>query len=187
MTSAAPHSQQIATLAERIRQGDSLAEDEFARLFSQKVLIMALARVREREAARDLMQETMLAVLRALRNGHVREPEKLAAFVHGTALNLIRNYFRARGEQPQQEPLPGELASANPVESLESSERMNLVRRALNWLGSRDRKILLLTLVEGMKPGEIAAQLRLSAELVRQRKSRAIKKVIEQVRRLSRK
>ena len=179
--------QRLVRLTERIRQGDSSAEDEFARLFSEKVLIMNLARVRDREAARDLTQETMLAVLRALRNGHIREPERLGGFVHGTALNLIRNHLRARGQEPKQEPLPVELASPDLGESAETAERMRLVQRALQRLHPIDRRILLLTLVEGMKPGEIASRLALKPDCVRQRKSRAVKKVIEQVKKLSRK
>ena len=179
--------QRLATLTERIRQGDSSAEDEFARLFSERVLIMNLARVRDREAARDLTQETMLAVLRALRNGHIREPERLGGFVHGTALNLIRNHLRARCNEPRHQPLPVELASPDRGESAETGEQRRLVQRSLERLDTIDRRILLLTLVEGMKPGEIASNLGLTPECVRQRKSRAVKKVIEQVKKLSRK
>lgn len=149
--------------------------------------MMTLARVHDREAARDLAQEAMLAALRALRNGQVREPERLAGFIHGTASNLIHNYWRTRGQQPKQEPLPDELALPNPVESAETDERISLVRQTLNRLDSIDRRILVLTLVEGMKPGEIARELGLKPDLVRQRKCRAVKKVIEQVRKLSRK
>ncbi len=179
--------QELAALAKRILQGDSSAEDELARLFSERVLMMTLVRVRDPEAARDLTQEAMLAVLRALRNGQVREPERLAGFVHGTALNLIHNYFRTRGQQPKQEPLPDELPSSNTIGSAEGDERISLVRQALKRLDSIDRRILLLTLVEGMKPGEIARELGLKPDLVRQRKCRAVRKVIEQMRRLSRK
>jgi len=179
--------QHLATLTERIRQSDPSAEDGFARLFSKKVLIMCLARVRDREAARDLMQETMLAVLRALRKGQIREPERLAGFVHSTALNLIRNHLRARGQEPRWEPLPVELASPDASESAETAEQMHLVQRALQPLHPIDRRILLLTLVEGMKAGEIASRLALKPDCVRQRKSRAVRKVIEEVRKLSRK
>jgi len=38
-----------------------------------------------------------------------------------------------------------------------------------------------MTLVEGRKPGEIAAALGLTAEVVRMRKSRAVKKVADLV------
>ena len=60
------------------------------------------------------------------------------------------------------------------------------MRRALATLKATDRKILLLTLVEGLKPGEIGVRLALTAETVRARKSRALKKIIGRVKRLSR-
>jgi DNA-directed RNA polymerase specialized sigma24 family protein len=41
--------------------------------------------------------------------------------------------------------------------------------------------VLTLTLVEDLKPGEIAAQVGLSAEAVRMRKSRALRRVTELV------
>jgi DNA-directed RNA polymerase specialized sigma24 family protein len=46
--------------------------------------------------------------------------------------------------------------------------------------------VLLLTLVDGLKPREIARRLGLSDEVVRARKSRALKKIIEFVRDRSR-
>lgn len=187
MPSAPLSAQQQSSLAERIRKGDQAAEDELVRLFSDRVLVMMRARTRDPEAAHELAQDVMVAVLRALRNGQVREPERLAAFVYGTARNLVSNYLRARSQHPKEEPISSELAAANPAENVETSERVVLVRRALECLDSRDRKILLLTLVEGLKPGEIAAHLGLNPVLVRQRKSRAVKKVIERIRKMSRK
>ena len=121
----------------------------------------------------------------ALRDGHLREAERLEAFVYGTARNLINNYRRARSRVPREDPIDGiELASA--PESLDHTERGALVRRALCALDSTDRRILLLTLEEGLKPGEIALRLSLTSEVVRTRKSRALRKVIQHLKRLSR-
>ena len=63
---------------------------------------------------------------------------------------------------------------------------MALVRRALGILDPTDRRILLMTLVEGLKPGEIGVRLGLTSEVVRARKSRALKKTIDRVKKLSR-
>ena len=175
------------TLAERIRKGDASAQEEFAVLFSQKVFVMMLARTRDPEAARELVQEVLMAALRALLNGRVRETDKLAAFVHGTARNLVNNYLRARQQQPSQEPISLDIALVEPIDAFETVERLTLVRKIIQRLEPMERKILLLTLVEGLKPGEIAQQLGLGPELVRQRKSRALKKLIDRVRKMSRK
>jgi len=59
------------------------------------------------------------------------------------------------------------------------------VRQALAELEPTDREILQMTLVQGLKPGVIAAALGLSSEVVRQRKSRATKKVAGFVKSLS--
>jgi RNA polymerase sigma-70 factor (ECF subfamily) len=180
--------QESLALVVRIREGDPAAEDEFVRVFSKIVSLMVLARTHDPEAARDLTQEVLLAVLQALRKGQIREPENLSAYVYGTARNLVSNYFRVRGQQLKVESLSLDpLMTAQTTDDREHSERINLVRRALERLDLTDRKILLMTLVEGLTPGEIAGQLNLTPEVARQRKSRAVKKVVECVRKMSRK
>jgi RNA polymerase sigma-70 factor (ECF subfamily) len=166
-----------ARLAAGVREGGASVEEELVTLFEPRVLRMMLARTRDREVARDLAQETLIAVVLALRNGQLREAERLAAFVHGIARNIVNNFFRTRG--PRTEPIAPEHAVADPGEALESAERIRKVRAALAGLEPIDRRILLCTLVEGMKPGEIARRLGLGSELVRSRKSRAIKRVVE--------
>lgn len=177
----------LSRLAERVRCGDPVAEEELARFFAQRIFVLAVARTHDPEAARELVNDVLLAVLRALRNGAVREAERLGAFVYGTARNQVNNYMRARGRTPPEDPLPPDLAGASPVEDYESAERIRLVRGALDRLDDKDRQIMLLSLVEGLKPGEIAARLGLTSELVRQRKTRAIKKVTELLRGASQK
>ena len=171
-------------LAERIRQGDTSAETELVREFAQRIFVMGFVRTRDREIAKELVQDVLLAIIGALRKGQLQAPEKLAAFVHGTARNLINNRLRSERRTPPLEPLPEDLAQPNwPAED---AERARLVHQALERLGPEDRKILLMTLVEGRKPGEIAAALGLSSEVVRTRKLRAVKKVVDVIKKMSR-
>jgi RNA polymerase sigma-70 factor (ECF subfamily) len=51
--------------------------------------------------------------------------------------------------------------------------------RALATLSPADRQVLLLTLVEGLKPGQIASKIGVSADVARTRKSRAIRRILE--------
>jgi RNA polymerase sigma factor (sigma-70 family) len=178
--------EQQSRLAERIRGHESSAEEELVSLFSDRVRFLVLARTRDPEAARDVAQEVMLAVVRALRGEQLREPERLAGFVYGTARNLINNYLRTRSRQPREDSLDEASHLATPPEPVDDGERVSLVRRALTGLDPTDRKILLLTLVEGLKPGEIGIRLGLSSEVVRARKSRALKKTTDRIKKLSR-
>ncbi len=170
---------ELRSLAERIRHGDTSAETELVREFTQRIFVMSLVRTHDREIACELVQDVLMAVIGALRKGQLQDPDRLAAFVHGTARNLINNRLRNESQRPLMEPLPEDLAQASSIEQLEDAERARLVHLALQRLGQDDRKILLMTLVEGHKPGEIAATLGLTPEVVRTRKLRAVKKLTD--------
>ena len=177
----------LARVADRIRAGDPAAEEEFVREFGERVRVFVVMRTRDREAARDLGQDIMISVLTALRDGRLRDSDRLAAFVYGTARNLVNNYLRTRRDERTGGPLPDVAAtSADPSAAFETGQRQSLVRRALARMSRTDRGILLLTLVDGLKPGEIGHRLGLNAEVVRARKSRALKKAIERINELSR-
>lgn len=146
---------------------------------------MLIARTGDRDAARDLCQDVMIALLTALRTGQLRDTERLSAFVHGIARNTANNYIRTRLRSPALTELPETLVTACTDDPAESAERRQFVDLALASLSSADRRILMLTLVEGLKPGEIAARLGLDGEVVRTRKSRALRKVIDYVKSVS--
>jgi RNA polymerase sigma-70 factor (ECF subfamily) len=174
--------ERLRSLVERIAAGESAAETELAERFTGRLNVMMAVRTRDRDAARDLAQEALIAVLAALRKGQLRDADRLAAFVHGTARNVVNNYFRQRQRQPVSVELTPEAAWFVPEDDLESAERARALRAGLAQLDTDDRAVLMMTLVDGLKPGDIARRLGLSAEVVRTRKSRALKRLTEQVR-----
>src|SRR5262245_42298638 len=165
-------SDSCVALVRRIRDGDRSAEDELVESYSRGVFLIAVARTRNREAARDLSQEILMAVLQALRRGQIRESSKLAAFIQGTARNLINNYLRTQARRPECVLVCDEAGSTDPVEALELAERRRLVRQELRAYSTIDQQILLLSLVEGHSLAEVAKRLNLSHAAVRARKSR---------------
>jgi RNA polymerase sigma factor (sigma-70 family) len=171
--------QQIG-LAERIVAGDREAENELVGYFSPRILAMLCARTRDREASRDLLHDVLITLLRALRKGQLRQLDRLAAFVQGIARNTAQSYSRGRAFREQ--PFADEPPAAHSGDAVEESQRAALVRQALEELEPTDREILLRTLVQGQKPGLIASALGLDSVVVRQRKSRATRKVAEYVR-----
>ena len=173
-----------APLAQRILAGDRCAEDELATTYRRGVFIIAMARTRNRDTAADLTQEVLIAVLKSLRQGQLRDPAKLAAFIQGTTRNLINNHLRAKSHHPEVE-LDETTHMTDPVEELESLERRRLVRRELQSFGALDQQILLLSLVDGHSLAEVALRLNLSHDAVRARKSRAVRKIIQRFARVS--
>ena len=176
--------EQMAGLAERILTGDRAAEDNLLRHFTPRIYALLCARTRDREASRDLLHDTLLALIGALRNGQLREPEKLTAFILGIARNTAHSFIRS-GLRRREEPL--EVEPVLPAsDSTEENERQRHLEQALAGLDPTDREILRLTLVEGFKPGVIAKALGMSSDVVRQRKTRATRKMAEYVQNISR-
>ena len=176
-----------AGLASRVGHGDRAAEAELAGLFHQRVRQFASARLHGSDAASDIAQETILAVIEALRAGRLRAPYNLPGFVLGTARSLVNNHHRKQGRAPEvlddppdrPDETDGQWAGLD-------RERRGLVRKALGRLNALDRRILLLTLIEGMNPREIAPIVGLKAEVVRTRKARAVKEVAGEIERATR-
>jgi RNA polymerase sigma factor (sigma-70 family) len=165
-------------LVGRIGRGDLTAEEELVHAFERDVYRVLRGRTRDPEAARELANDVLMAVVCALRARRLHDASKLRAFVHGTLRNIANNYFRARFARPPEEPLDFDFAAAGMSDGLEQDERIAFLHRSVSLLSGADRQILLLTMIDGLKPGEIALRLGLSAERVRSRKSRALQRLI---------
>ena len=162
----------------RIASGHAADEAALAEYFAPRVRAMLRARLRETEAVHDLTQDTLLAVILALRKGQLREAERLAGFVHGVARNVVNNHLRGvhrRGEGELDPEVAASLVAAQPQED---EQRRALVTQALDAMAPADREVLQLTLVDGLHPREIAQRLSLPPETVRQRKTRALKRLV---------
>jgi len=174
---------QLVLLAERALSGDHAAETELCDCFAPRIYALICARTRDREVSRDLLHDALIALIRALRQGQLREPEKLAAFALGIARNTAQSYLRS-GFRKREIPLTSDTV-VSPEALLESEEKERHVAQAIGLLDATDREILRLTLVEGYKPGAISALLGMSSDVVRQRKTRATRKVADYVRNLT--
>lgn len=175
----------LPDLVRRAAAGDSAAEHTLIEHFAPRVRAMILARTRDVELARDLTQESLIALLVAARRGQIRDLDRVSAFVGGVARNIVNNHHR-RTVKLQEAPLEDDLLNAGLPGLIartddEEIDRQRLMARALSTLGDSDRQVLLLTLIDGLKPGEIAVRTGLSPDVVRTRKSRALKRVLDAI------
>lgn len=134
-------------IVERIRRGDRVAEELLARRYGPKLEFILRRHAREPSLAADLRQEALIVVIERLRTDGLAEPEKLAAFLYQTAINLARGeartYYR-RNTHPDFEAVD-RAATAEPLlaDLLERAELATMVRTLLEELGQeRDRDIL---------------------------------------------
>jgi len=170
----------LGPLVTRIERGDATAEAALLAALAPRVRAMLLARTRDADLAGDLTQDTLIAVLRAARAGQVRDGAAIRSFALGVARNLLANHRRASFGR-NAEPLDERVVAAIEQDEHERREREALLRRALAGLSETDRQILLLTLVENLKPAAIASRMGVSAEAARTRKTRALRRVKDEL------
>lgn len=175
-----------ARLVRAIVDGDREAERAFAARYLRPVRTMLLARSRNPDLTADLLQDAMIEAICALRRGQLREPAKLTPFVIAIARNVLNNHYRTSVRRPESLELPDDLPDlSSATNRVEEQERETLAMHAISSLDAVDRTILQMTLVDGLKPGVIAQRMRLSPDVVRQRKLRATRRVIDFVGRQS--
>lgn len=170
-----------ADLVARIRRGDSGAETRFVELFAAPIRAMVRVRTRGSIDHQDASQEILIAVLTAVRRGQLREADRLGAFVAGVARNIINNQLRVRGNRPVEQLASDDVAVGDFREEMSRRERTMMLRSALDEVRPDDRRILVLTLIHGLKSGDIARRLGMDPEVVRARKSRAIRRLTERL------
>ena len=171
----------LSSLLSRVAAGDLQAERRLLEHFGPRIRAMALARTRDPDLSNDLTQETLVAILQSFRKGQVRDHEKVAGFVAGVTRNVINNQKRRslRHPESQLDENAEDIAVVTLSDDGDAAERRRLMSRALAELAPADRQVLLLTLVDGLKPGQIAQRIGVTADVARTRKSRALKRILD--------
>lgn len=130
---------------ERLRSSDPQTELHFFAYFSELVAIKLRSRMLPRDVIDDIRQETFARVLTALRReGGIRQPEKLGAYVNSVCNNVLLEHYRSPGRETQMDeetPDPPDqvLDLQGMLETQESAAR---VRQTLEQLSEKDRRLL---------------------------------------------
>jgi RNA polymerase sigma-70 factor (ECF subfamily) len=163
----------LQALVTRIQGGDREAEAELVARFSRGLRLMLGRLARNPALADDLHQETLALALEKIRRGEVREPDRLAGFLRGTARNLFiadrRRAVRYRALDEGEEGAAPSLAVADgapaPFDRAAASEEARQVRRLLSELRhERDRQLLVRFYLSDDGKDEICADLGIEAE-----------------------
>lgn len=176
-----------AALVELIASGDQAAEDELVEIYIRRVYAIALARTWDREVSFDLTQDVLVATIKALRAKKLRKPDKLQSFIQGIAKNVINNYFRTKARRSETS-LEGVMLPAwDGVLESEAAEQRRLMQDELDGCNAIDQEILLLSIVDGLSLAEVAKRMNIPYDVVRARKSRAVRKMMSKFKSMSQK
>jgi len=156
------------------------SEEATAReLYPRVRLILAKHLGSDHPEFEDSVQEVMVGVMAASRRGAVRDPEKLAAYVHGIIRNVVagrlRRKYRDRGRAAAMAADAGlGPPPASPIERLFVREALDHLTDGIRRLGLKQRQVFHLLMVRGEDVNTVARTLELDPARVREAKHYAI-------------
>jgi RNA polymerase sigma-70 factor (ECF subfamily) len=185
-------------LITRIRQGDSAAWQRLIDEFEGRLLAFATRRLRDRQLAEDVVQETFVGFLTALPNYETSTP--LQAFLFSICAHKLTDRLRQTGRRPLLLPVTGDdgqepAAASNRARRASSIARSRehreteelvlarcLTQQIEAWRKGDDLerlKCLELLLVRGLANKEVATQLGIGEQAVANHKQFLVGKLRE--------
>lgn len=172
----------FAECSQGIAMRDAGAEDAFVRFFERRIYAYAHRNLRPPSSVEEIVQETLWAAIRALRDQRLEDSANLSAFVYGIARNKVADARRRAAKDPLQPWPEGFDPPMAASESPSEEARRKEAAAAIQELPSAEQSVLRMMLVEGLPASEIADRLRLTEVAVRQRKSRALRRIADRIR-----
>jgi RNA polymerase sigma-70 factor (ECF subfamily) len=184
------HTALLVALLDRVRQGDQPALDELLRRATARLERLARAmlqrfpRVRQHEQTGDIVQETALGLLGALRQLHFSSTREfyglVSEHVRRRLLDLARRYAR-----PVNDPLTlaaDDSTDEGPRQPEESDlDRWQALHEAVAGLPDDCREVFSLRFYHGWGPREVAQLLQVSPRTVIRTWSRTLLELSERL------
>jgi RNA polymerase sigma-70 factor, ECF subfamily len=165
----------VAAAAERARDGEDDALRLLYLLYADNVFGYVVAIVRDEHDAEDLTSEVFTRLPRALT--HYRAgATPFAAWLLRVARNAALDHLRAQRSVPL-----AEVHATGATAELQAHERLDALKAALSALPEDQRQVMLLRLVAGLTPGEVAEQLGRSVDAVHALQHRARRRLREEL------
>lgn len=169
------------------RSGRPGAFDELVRRHQASVLAVAYRYLGQRDAAKDVAQNTFVEVYRRLSD--YRPQGRFRAYLHRVLLNQCRMAVRSRGIRRRfherlgrQEEADGEAPAASlPDEEILARERQRQVERALLALSEKLRAVVVLHFSGELSHAEIALVLGIKVGTVKSRLNAALVKLRDEM------
>ena len=132
----------------------------------------------------DLVQETVLHVLRRLDTFEPRHVGAMQAYLRQSVINRIRDEVRRIGRHPTPAELPEDLASEmpSPLEEAVRAEAYERYRAVLVQLSPRDREMIVARIEAQWNLGEIAQRFNMrTVDGARMAVTRALRRLMDRL------
>ena len=160
-----------ARYVENLCAGDHQTQEHFVAYFSELLRLKLRSRLQSSHAIEDVCQETFARVFSVLRrDGGLRQPERLGAFVNTVCNNVLFEQYRSAGrsESLDAEGAPEPAATgADALKIVSSRQTKEKVREILLKLPQRDRSLLKAVFLDERDRDEVCRQFGVEREYLR--------------------
>lgn len=174
--------EQIEELLRQARSGDRAGMGHLAVIVRERLYPFALRTTLDPDAAEDIVQETLLAVIGGI--GRLRKNAGFWPWVYRICWNKIQDHIRksrlrSSGKASFARDLANDtrLRGDNPLEAQIRAERLREVSDGVDTLSHQYRDILHLRFYEQLSYAQIASRTRMTAKMARARSYRAKKRL----------
>ena len=156
----------------KLRAGEPSAERHFVEYFSELIHLKLRSRLDSPQAIEDVRQETFTRVLMILRKEDgLRHADRLGSFVNSVCNHVLQEQYRSQKKTGVSLDETHQVFYVDhrpsPLTQIEAEDRARLVRRSLNKLSPRDRKLLKAVLLDEQDKDQICHQMGVSREYLR--------------------
>ncbi|MHC4645852.1 MAG: sigma-70 family RNA polymerase sigma factor [Planctomycetota bacterium] len=165
--------------------GDSLAFETIVKKYQAFICAITFSATGNVEKSEELAQEIFVTVWKDL--AQLKDLSRFRSWLATVARNIVKNSFRSRQRDPMSKAVPidkmedAAAKDCEPAETAITKERQVVVRQALERIPEIYREPLVLFYRQEQSIKQVAEQLELSEEAVRQRLSRGRNLLKEQL------
>ena len=156
---------------ENLRAGDPRTQEHFVAYFTELIHIKLRSRLQSPQAIEDVRQETFARVLTSLRKeGALRHPERLGAFVNTVCNNVLFEHYRAssRSQSLDDEGQPELPATGMDALGIVAARQLKTqVREILLEMPERDRSLLKAVFLDERDRDEVCRERGVDREYLR--------------------
>jgi RNA polymerase sigma-70 factor (ECF subfamily) len=155
----------IISLVPRCQRGDAGALEAIYDLYADRIYRYILARVGDPDTAADLTEELFVRAIQAIGRFRLNERRAAASFsawLYQIAANLVHDFYRDRGRQPEDGLAGSERAAgpgADPPGEVEHQETLARLAQAMAHLTEEQRLVIVAKYGEEMSNAEVAQWL----------------------------
>ena len=166
-----------SSLVERIRDGEPSGMEELYQVFSKGIRFY-LCRHLGPQDLDDKVHDIFLIITRSIKNGDLREPERLMGYVRTIVRRQVAAHINqmVQSRRNQTELDFGAALTdyhPNPERRIIEEQNLKLAMRILGSLHKREREVLMRFYLKEQTPGEICREMDLTETQFRLIKSRA--------------